>query len=179
MTDRTELLLSGMGGQGIVFAGKLLAEAAALHAGYEAVQTIRYSPEVRGGESVSEIIISPNPIDYPRVIQMDAALVLSPINLALYRNCFKPDARIVLDSELPFNELSPGWKLIRLPLTTLWKRPNLAGLGGLLAVLEPLLPATALLAALRSHLAPAAFEVNQKAFIAGFNAGKAVTRSFF
>src|SRR5512135_2280078 len=69
--ERFEIALSGSGGQGIVLAGKILAEAASIYDGKEAVMTQSYGPEARGGASKTEVIISSVHIDYPKVIDMN------------------------------------------------------------------------------------------------------------
>ena len=54
---------SGTGGQGLITAGIILAEAAILD-GKEAVQSQSYGPEARGGSSKAEAIISDEPIRF-------------------------------------------------------------------------------------------------------------------
>ena len=56
MAFRSELRLSGSGGQGLILAGKILAEAAAIYDGKNATQSQSYGPEARGGSSRSEVI---------------------------------------------------------------------------------------------------------------------------
>ncbi|MFL7791064.1 MAG: 2-oxoacid:acceptor oxidoreductase family protein, partial [Anaerolineae bacterium] len=76
MSKRHEIRLAGTGGQGIILAGVLLAEAA-VRDGMNVVQTQSYGPEARGGASRSEVIISDEEIDYPKVIEADMMLCLS------------------------------------------------------------------------------------------------------
>jgi len=77
MKERIEICLSGAGGQGLILAGIILAEAAGIYDRKEAVQTQSYGPEARGGASRSEVVISNNPIDYPKVIKSDILLALT------------------------------------------------------------------------------------------------------
>ena len=56
MAYHYELRLSGEGGQGLVLAGKILAEAAAIYDEKNATQSQSYGPEARGGASKSEVI---------------------------------------------------------------------------------------------------------------------------
>ena len=76
MDERIEIRLSGSGGQGLILAGIILAEAAILD-GKNAVQTQSYGPEARGGASRSEVIISNASIDYPKVSKSDILLALT------------------------------------------------------------------------------------------------------
>lgn len=55
--------LSGTGGQGLVLAGKILAEAGAIHCGLNVVYTMSYGPEARGGASRSDVILSQGEVD--------------------------------------------------------------------------------------------------------------------
>ena len=63
MSFRYEIRLSGSGGQGLILAGKILAEAAAIYDNKNATQSQSYGPEARGGSSRSEVIISDEEID--------------------------------------------------------------------------------------------------------------------
>ena len=67
---------SGTGGQGLITAGIILAEAALLD-GKLAVQSQSYGPEARGGSSKAEVIISDEPIRFGRVTHPDTLLVMS------------------------------------------------------------------------------------------------------
>jgi len=77
MEKRTEIRLAGEGGQGMILAGIILAEAAAIYDGKQATQTQSYGPEARGGASRSEVVISDVEIDHPEVLSADVVLALS------------------------------------------------------------------------------------------------------
>jgi Pyruvate:ferredoxin oxidoreductase and related 2-oxoacid:ferredoxin oxidoreductases, gamma subunit len=76
MKQRYELILSGTGGQGLVFLGKALCETAILE-GHNVVQTQKYGIAQRGGMSSSEIIIDKEEITFQQVMKPDAILALS------------------------------------------------------------------------------------------------------
>ena len=98
LEDRYEVRLAGEGGQGMILAGIILAEAAAVYDGLNAVQTQSYGPEARGGASRSEVVIAQGEIDYPKVLNPD--LVLSMSQEACDRFCdgVKEDGLVVVDS---------------------------------------------------------------------------------
>jgi len=73
---RVEFRLSGSGGQGLLLAGIVLAEAA-IREGKNAVQTQSYGPEARGGSSKAEVVISEEDIDYPKATDPDFLLALT------------------------------------------------------------------------------------------------------
>jgi 2-oxoglutarate ferredoxin oxidoreductase subunit gamma len=72
-----QIVLSGAGGQGLILAGTILGEAAVLEDGLYAVQTQSYGVESRGGFSKAEVVISPEEIAYPKVIQPDIIVALT------------------------------------------------------------------------------------------------------
>lgn len=74
---RTEVRLSGRGGQGLILAGIVLAEACGVYEEKEVVQTQSYGPEARGGASRSEVVISDQQIRYPRAYDPDILVILS------------------------------------------------------------------------------------------------------
>ncbi|MHA2363161.1 MAG: 2-oxoacid:acceptor oxidoreductase family protein [Candidatus Hodarchaeales archaeon] len=65
--ERTEIVFAGMGGQGLITVGSILARAVILFEGKNSSQSQNYGPESRGGLSISEVIISDGEIDYPKV----------------------------------------------------------------------------------------------------------------
>ena len=70
-------IIAGFGGQGILFAGKVLAEAALLE-GREVLWIPSYGPEMRGGTASCTVIIGDEPIGSPVVDAAWAAVVLNP-----------------------------------------------------------------------------------------------------
>jgi 2-oxoglutarate ferredoxin oxidoreductase subunit gamma len=74
---RREIRIAGFGGQGVITAGYVLANAAAIHDGQYALMTQSYGPEARGGSCKSDIIISDEPIDYPKISSPDCLVAMS------------------------------------------------------------------------------------------------------
>jgi 2-oxoglutarate ferredoxin oxidoreductase subunit gamma len=99
MSFRYELRLSGEGGQGLVLAGRILAEAAAIYDERNATQSQSYGPEARGGASKSEVIISDGEIDYPKAESLDLQLALTQEALDKYWKDLRPGGWLVVDSE--------------------------------------------------------------------------------
>ncbi|MFX0091605.1 MAG: 2-oxoacid:acceptor oxidoreductase family protein, partial [Candidatus Hodarchaeota archaeon] len=62
---RTEIRLSGFGGQGIALAAKILSKAIAVYGGKNAIFTQSYGPESRGGASSANIVVDTEEIDFP------------------------------------------------------------------------------------------------------------------
>src|SRR5512136_1101622 len=99
LEDRYEVRLAGEGGQGMILAGVILAEAAAVHDGLNAVQTQSYGPEARGGASRSEVIIARGEIDYPKVTAADLLLCMSQEACDKFYPEVKDEGCIVVDSD--------------------------------------------------------------------------------
>ena len=99
MSYRYEIRLSGEGGQGLVLAGKILAEAAAIYDDKNATQSQSYGPEARGGASRSEVIISDEDIDYPKAINIDLLLALTQEACNRYSKDLKENGILLVDSD--------------------------------------------------------------------------------
>ena len=97
MSERVEVRFSGSGGQGIILAGVILAEAAAIYDDKNAVQSQSYGPEARGGASKSEVIISDGDIDYPRATAIDVFLALTQVACDKYAGDVKAGGTVIID----------------------------------------------------------------------------------
>jgi 2-oxoglutarate ferredoxin oxidoreductase subunit gamma len=114
-----ELRLSGEGGQGLVLAGKILAEAAAIYDERNATQSQSYGPEARGGASKSEVIIADGEIDYPKAEHLDLQLALTQEAFDKYHRDLKPGGWLVIDSEAVTRVPEGDWRVVRVPLVRL------------------------------------------------------------
>ncbi len=94
-----EIVISGFGGQGVLFAGQLLAYAA-LAEGKHVTWIPSYGPEMRGGTAHCTVIISDEEIGSPLVRNPTAAMVLNLPSMTRYAPLLKPNGVIVLDSTL-------------------------------------------------------------------------------
>lgn len=111
-----EISLSGTGGQGLILAGIILAEAAILD-GKQAIQTQSYGPEARGGASKAEVIISEEAIDYPKVLAPDILLVMSQEACNKYAGILKKNGKMLADSTLVKEISGREAEVIDLPIT--------------------------------------------------------------
>jgi len=100
MLDRYEIRLSGTGGQGLVLAGIILAEAAGIYEGKHVVQTVTYGPAARGGTSRADVVVSDGEIDYPKAIGLDLLLAMSQMAHDDSASELKPTGILVVDSNL-------------------------------------------------------------------------------
>ena len=94
-----DILLAGFGGQGILFAGKLLAYCA-LYDGKEVSWLPSYGPEMRGGKCNCSVCISDEPIGSPKVLEPDILLALNGPSFEAFVPTVKPGGKIFADSSL-------------------------------------------------------------------------------
>jgi 2-oxoglutarate ferredoxin oxidoreductase subunit gamma len=97
--DRIEIRLAGEGGQGMILAGIILAEAASIYGGKHATQTQSYGPEARGGASKSEVVISSDEIDHPEVLEADVLVALSQEAYRKFHKNIKADGLLIVDAD--------------------------------------------------------------------------------
>lgn len=116
MTDPIQVRFSGSGGQGLITAGIILAEAAMLE-GKNVVQTQTYGPEARLGSSRAEVIISANQIAYPEATRPDVVLCMSTEAARKYGAKVAPETLVILDSTCVGEDVVCGGRVVRLPIT--------------------------------------------------------------
>lgn len=94
-----EIIFSGFGGQGALFAGQLLTYAA-LAEGREVTWIPSYGPEMRGGTAHCTVIISEEPIGSPIIRNPTAAVVLNPASMDKYEPLVKSGGILIVNSSL-------------------------------------------------------------------------------
>ena len=95
-----EVIFSGSGGQGIILAGRIFAEAASIYDNKEAIMAQSYGPEARGGGCRAEVIISSVKIDYPKVRRADVLLAMTQQALNAYGKMLDENGLLVVDEAL-------------------------------------------------------------------------------
>jgi 2-oxoglutarate ferredoxin oxidoreductase subunit gamma len=171
LNDPVQVRFSGAGGQGLITAGVILAEAAMLE-GRNVVQTQTYGPEARLGSSKSEVIISSARIAYPEVTVPDVLLCMSQEAARRYLARVHSETMVIVDSaNVPADIATPG-KVIRLAITDAAIKIGSKVVANTLALcalntLVPLVSRDALLRAIVARV-PAKFrDLNQRAAEAG------------
>lgn len=119
MFERYEIRLSGSGGQGLVLAGVILAEAAAIHDNKFAVQSQSYGPEARGGASKSEVIIGTEPISYPKAVKPDLLLALTQESFNKYAASIREGGLIITDSDSVEASRHGNHRYVSIPMSDL------------------------------------------------------------
>ena len=93
----TQILIAGFGGQGVLFAGKLLAYKG-MYDGKELSWLPSYGPEMRGGTANCSVIISDTPVGSPIVDSPDVLMVMNLPSLDKYENAVVGGGKIFVDS---------------------------------------------------------------------------------
>jgi 2-oxoglutarate ferredoxin oxidoreductase subunit gamma len=94
-----EIIISGFGGQGTLFAGQLLAYAA-MDSGHHVTWIPSYGPEMRGGKARCTVIVSDEEIGSPLVRRPSAAIVLNIPSMDAFEPAVKPGGVLVVNSSL-------------------------------------------------------------------------------
>ena len=169
---RHEIRLSGSGGQGIILAATLLADAAVATGG-EVIATQSYGPEARGGASKAEVIVSDAEIDYPEVTSPVITVCLSQEAFDAYAAQTVPGGLVVYDERLVQAVELPGRRVVGLPFTHIAEQElgraiaaNIVMLGAL-RELSGLVTAEQLADAVRRRLPAKIVELNLRALALG------------
>ena len=163
---KKEIRICGFGGQGIILAGVVLGEAAT-RAGHRAVQTQSYGPESRGGAARAEVVISSEPIDYPRVSRPDVVVALSQAGYDRFGHDVADDGIVLVDEALVEAE-----GVTSVPFTTTAEEvgrkivSNIVMVGYLGALIE-VIPHDVLESTVLANIPAGTEELNRKAVTAG------------
>ena len=173
---RNEIRLAGSGGQGIIMAAIVLAEAAGVHEGKQVSQTQSYGPEARGGTCKAEVVISDSPIDYPKVSRPDFMLAMNQASVNKYFGDLKPTGLLIVDSTLVSKV--PTAKTVSIPFTKIAREEfgtdlvaNMLALGAL-GWLSKDVSLESLEEALISRVPPGTEDLNLRALRAGVKAAE-------
>lgn len=178
---RKEMRLSGSGGQGVITAAIIFAEAA-VQEGKEAVQSQSYGPEARGGASKSEVIVDEGPIYHPHVKKPDLVLAMTQKAAEKYYGDLKEEGVLVLDEDLvPEPPKFPH--VIKIPITRLAVEKvgktlfaNIVALGALVRITGTVKFET-IKDSVAKRVPPHTVEQNMKALQVGWEAAEEVLKA--
>ncbi|MBI5888857.1 MAG: 2-oxoacid:acceptor oxidoreductase family protein [Deltaproteobacteria bacterium] len=180
MSARYEIRFSGSGGQGMILAGIIMAEAAAIYGDKNAVQSQSYGPESRGGASKAEVIISSQPIDYPKATSIDCMLAMTQEACNKYHSDIKPGGILLVDSEEVKTLPQGDFRLISFPIIGTAREElgktivaNIVSLG-MITELTGIVSHEAVEKAVLARVPAAFMELNKKAVNIGFACAKAL-----
>lgn len=178
---RTEILISGFGGQGVVKLGQILG-LAAVRQGLRASMLKSHGTETRGGYVRSQVVLSDEPIDSPLVENPDYFCALSSAAYARFSPLVKQgliiyDPAFVSPSDrLPVRQVPFPAKDIAVKEFQNEVFANTVLLGGLVRLMEGLLREDCVISAMWECL-PRFKEENKRAFELGFRFGEGAGKS--
>lgn len=172
---RCRIIFSGSGGQGIITAARILAEAAAIHEGLNAVQSQSYGPEARGSSCHSEVIISDYDILFPKVTQPNVVVSLTQASYNEFSSLIRPGGLLLTDSYYVKQEINLDVKQIELEMyTTVIDKIgmpivfNICVLGALINLI-PLIKKGSIEKVLEEHYKANLLDFNMQAMELGWN----------
>lgn len=175
---RVEIRIAGFGGQGIIRAGLMLAMAACIHGDRNAVQTQSYGPEARGGACKSEVVISDEEIDFPKITEPDVLIALSQEAYKRYARTVKKGGAILLDPDLVQKQkATTDIRVCRVPATRMAEElgktivANVVMLGAFASITR-LMSAEALKKSVLDNVPKGTEKLNLAAFEKGYDYGE-------
>lgn len=172
------ILLAGFGGQGVLFAGKVIASAGLIE-GRELSWLPSYGPEMRGGTANCSVVLSDDPIGSPLVTTPDALIAMNQPSFDKFCDKVTDGGVIVVDSTLvPSTHEIEGVRLCAIPAAQMAEEAGLKGLANIICVGKlfaeaPFCDKDTLFAAIDKCVPPkkaAMVEKNKQALEIGMNA---------
>jgi 2-oxoglutarate ferredoxin oxidoreductase subunit gamma len=176
---RTRLVFSGSGGQGVITAAIILAEAAVIHEGMHATQSQTYGAAARGGATKSDVILSDSEIDFPEVIQPNILVCLTQEAYTSFSPIIRPGGLLLTDSRFVTTFKKVDGKQIELPVyeTVMEKigKPivfNISILGALIGITDLINPES-IMEVIKTRVPKDFVEMNSRALELGLGMGGA------
>ena len=177
--ERCRLVFSGSGGQGVITAAIILAEAAVIYNGLNAVQSQSYGAEARGGATRSDIIISDTIIHYPKVIQPNVLVCLTQQAYNKFYSIIRPGGLLISDTRYVQTEKKVDAQQKEIPMydSVIDKigKPivfNICMLGAVISITE-LIDPESIMKALEKRIPADFLDMNRQALNLGIELGNA------
>jgi 2-oxoglutarate ferredoxin oxidoreductase subunit gamma len=171
--ERCRMVFSGSGGQGVITAAILIAEAAVLYENLIAIQSQTYGPAARGGATRSDVIISDSNINFPKVLQPNVLVCLTQEAYNLFYPIIRPGGLLITDTRFVKTEKKVDAQQREFPMyrTVLDKigKPivfNICMLGVVLSLTD-LVKSESIIKVLESRIPSSFLEMNRKALNLG------------
>ena len=176
--ERCRMVFSGSGGQGVITAAIILAEAAVLHEELTAVQTQAYGAAARGGATRSDVIISDVPINFPKVIQPNVLVCLTQEAYNKFYDIIRPGGLMITDTRYVQPQLKVDAVQRQLPMyETVMDRIgkpivfNICMLGAVVGLTQ-LVRAESIMKVLEQRIPSGFIEMNRQALELGLEIGR-------
>jgi 2-oxoglutarate ferredoxin oxidoreductase subunit gamma len=174
------MVFSGSGGQGVITAAIILAEAAVLHEDLTAVQTQAYGAAARGGATRSDVIISDSPINFPKVIQPNVLVCLTQEAYNKFYDIIRPGGLLIMDTRYVQPQLKVDAVQRQLPMYQMVMdkigKPivfNICMLGAVVGLTQ-LVRAESIMKVLEQRIPSGFIDMNRQALELGLEMGQGV-----
>ena len=175
--ERCRMVFSGSGGQGVITASIILAEAAVLHDNLNAVQSQSYGAEARGGATRADVIISDSKIDYPKVIQPNVLVCLTQDSYSKFFPIIRPGGLLITDARFVQiqKKVDAQQRELRMYESVMEKigKPivfNICMLGAVISITQLVTP-EAIMKVLETRIPSGFLDMNRKALHLGMELG--------
>lgn len=175
--ERCRMVFSGSGGQGVITATIILAEAAVLYENLNAVQSQSYGAEARGGATRSDVIISDSMIDFPKVIQPNVLVCLTQEAYNKFYQIIRPGGLLITDTRYVNTQKKVDAQQRELPMfqSVMDKigKPivfNICMLGAVIEMVDLIAP-EAIMKVLQNRIPPDFLDINRQALDLGRELG--------
>jgi 2-oxoglutarate ferredoxin oxidoreductase subunit gamma len=176
--ERCRIVFSGSGGQGVITAAIVLAEAAALYEGLVATQSQDYGAEARGGATRSDVIIADNRIDFPIVNQPNVLICLTQRAYDKFCNIIRPGGVLISDTRYVKTQKRVSAQQRELPMYESVMenigKPivfNICVLGALIGMIK-IVSSNSIMKVLKNRIPPDFLPMNKEALELGISIGE-------
>lgn len=176
---RHEMRWAGFGGQGVLTMGSVFGRAAVQEAGWDAVLTEAYGPQVTGGWSRADLVIDTEVVDYPLVTRPEVLVAMSQDGLQRNLANLGPGTLILGEAELVTLAEDPRFHMVEAIARAEelgFKVVANSVMIGALAAAYPLLKVEHVKAALLASVPAKTMELNEIAFQKGIEQGEAIRK---
>jgi 2-oxoglutarate ferredoxin oxidoreductase subunit gamma len=170
--SRTEIRITGFGGQGVVLSGHIIGHACAVNAGEHATMIQSFGPEARGSACSSTLVVSDSEVLYPYIHRPDVFIVMSGEGYDKYRDELKDKGTLIYEKDLVQPKLKKGQPSYGCPSTRIAESlgrsivQNIVMLGFFAAATD-VVAIEAMREAVQHSVPPGTEELNLRAFDAG------------
>jgi 2-oxoglutarate ferredoxin oxidoreductase subunit gamma len=172
--NRTEIRITGFGGQGVVLSGFIIGKACSIFADKHATMIQSFGPEARGSACSSTVTVDETEVLYPYIQRPDIFVVMSSEGYDKFANELKDDGILIYELDLVHPKIKKGQPSFGVPSTRIAESlgraivQNIVMVGFFAAVTE-IVPIEAIRKAVENSVPPGTEALNLKAFDAGVN----------
>jgi 2-oxoglutarate ferredoxin oxidoreductase subunit gamma len=173
--SRTEIRITGFGGQGVILAGHIIGRACAVEGGQHATMIQSFGPEARGSACSATLTVSDREVLYPYIQRPDVFVVMSGEGYEKHAHELKDDGTLVYEKDLVRPDPKPGQRTFGVSSTRIAEEQGRAivqniVMVGFFAAVTRIVPREAMREAVKASVPAGTEELNIKAFDAGWAA---------